>query len=182
MGEDSIQERDRRKTYNTTGGILRLIGMSLEKDEQTERTKGWAFFLSWVPFLIFACSCEWEIIIVAPRSWCLYLSLLSFFELLGVRWEERRRMRDVKPPCHFIINGLCAPTHHSQEPIYVILIVYLDVRIWLFRLGFDLALMASQYALPFYYFRVPLSRGNLTSFYSRKVQKGIDFSLIYGIM
>jgi hypothetical protein len=46
----------------------------------------------------------------------------------------------------------------------------------------DLALMASQCALPFYYFVVTLSRENLTLFCSRKVQKGIDFSLFRDIM
>ena len=184
-----MRERDRRKTYNITGGIPRLIGVSLEKDRQTERTKGWAFFSVLVSSLLFAYSCEWEIIIVAPRSWCLYLSLLSFFELLGVWWEERRKKKGeewetLNRHAISLLTALCADPSFTRT-LCGILIVYSYT--WMRALGFFILLWFGfggelVRALPFYYFVVTLSRENLTLFCSRKVQKGIDFSLFRDII
>ena len=42
-----------RLQYNITGGIPRLIGVSLEKDEQTKRTKGASVLLR-LDFLSFS--------------------------------------------------------------------------------------------------------------------------------
>lgn len=90
-------------------------------------------------------------------------------------------MRDVKPPCRFIINGFV------RRPIIRKNFMYYIYRILRRALGFFILLLLdfggeSVRALPFYYFEVPLSRENLTLFYSRKVQKGIDFSLFRDIM
>ena len=97
---------NRRKSTIQQNGWDTASHLDASWEGRTNGKNEWVSVLSsWLSSLLFACSCEWEIIIVAPRGWCLYLSLLSFFELLGVRWEERRRMRNVKPPCHLIING-----------------------------------------------------------------------------
>lgn len=97
-------------------------------------------------------------------------------------------MRDVKPPCHAIslLTALCADPSFTRT-LCSMLIVYSYTWVcarahMAFSSCFGLALVASQCALPFYYFVVTLSRENLTLFCSRKVQKGIDFSLFRDIM
>lgn len=51
MGEDSMREKDRRKTYNITGGIPRLIGCLLRRiDKRKGRSGERSFRLSFLLF------------------------------------------------------------------------------------------------------------------------------------